>query len=71
MTWEYHLEVLDLDGKQQLSRLGRDGWELVAVVDKVQLLAYFKRPPAPPKEVRVRGSARISRKGRTSKKRRT
>jgi hypothetical protein len=49
MMWEYHLEVLDVDGAIQLARLGQDQWELVAVVDKGQLLAYFKRPAAPPK----------------------
>jgi hypothetical protein len=58
MMWEYHLEVLDVDGATQLARLGQDQWELVAVVDKVQLLAYFKRPAASPKQLPSRPAAR-------------
>jgi hypothetical protein len=57
MMWEYHLEVLDVDGAIQLARLGQDQWELVAVVDKGQLLAYFKRPAAPPKQAPLRPAA--------------
>lgn len=55
ITWEYHVQ----DGitPSQLNALGRQGWELVAVVRKVGGLsqsekAFFKRPlPAAPSPV--------------------
>jgi hypothetical protein len=68
MMWEYHLEVLDVDGATQLARLGQDEWQLVAVVDKGQLLAYFKRPAAAPKQAPSRPAP--ARRVKAAKKRR-
>lgn len=42
IKWEYHIASVG-DDQSTLDVLGREGWELVAVIHKTYTYAYFKR----------------------------
>ncbi len=41
--WEYKVVAINVEDEIQLNRLGSEGWELVAVIVKFSIWAYFKR----------------------------